>query len=85
MQSDWLKIRSGRDILIYSAWQGLKHPRKFEADHILSFFYHSEKISLDMLCELSGWQVIHVKGRIFFEKKKKKNSKSHLLQLWLGL
>ena len=25
-QSDWLKIRSGRDILIYSAWQGLKIP-----------------------------------------------------------
>ena len=23
-QADWLKIRSGRDILIYSAWQGLK-------------------------------------------------------------
>ena len=26
-QSDWLKIRSGRGILIYSAWQGLTDPR----------------------------------------------------------
>ena len=34
--SDWLKIRSGRGLLIYSAWQGLT--TKYAVCHITSFY-----------------------------------------------
>ena len=40
------------------------------ADDILNFsFLFSEKIRLDMSCELSAWQMIHMKCLIFSEKQ----------------
>ena len=44
----------------------------------LFFFFRENKISLDILCELSAWQTIHMKCRDLFSlKKKKKKKKFH--------
>ena len=53
----------------------LKRQVKFVGDRILNFFYcFSEKISLDISCESSAWQMIHMNYQdLFSEKKKKKN------------
>ena len=53
------------------------------------FFYSSEKISHDILCESSAWQMIHIKcDDLFFLKNKKKLIikilEYHLLQILLG-
>ena len=41
---------------------------------MVSFYYFSEKISLDILCESSAWQMIHMNFQDLFilknEKKK---------------
>ena len=52
----------------------LKHQAKFVADDILtfSFFYFSEKTNLDISCELSAWQTIHMKCQGSFPSEKKK-------------
>ena len=46
----------------------------------LFFFYFSEKTSLDISCELSAWQMIHMKCQDLFSlknnNKKKKNGMS---------
>ena len=50
------------------------------------FFYFSEKTSLDISCELSAWQMIHMKCQDLFSLKKKikKKIECHLLQILLG-
>ena len=48
---------------------------KFIADDILFFFYLSEKISLDISCESSAWQTIHMKYPDLFSLKNKKKIK----------
>ena len=40
---------------------------------ILFFFYYSEKASLEISCELSAWQMIHMKCQDLFSLKIKKN------------
>ena len=56
----------------------LKVPITTAADDILNFFFFfnfSKKTSLDISCELSAWQTIHMKYQdllFFFEKLKKK-------------
>ena len=57
---------------------------KFVVDDILKFFVFSEKTSLDISCESSAKQTIHMKFQDLFslknrEKKKKKKKKCHLL------
>ena len=73
-------------------------PITTEADNNFDFFYlfiffkfyFSEKISLDISCELSAWQMIHMKYQDFFfseKSKKKKKSKilgCHLLRILPG-
>ena len=64
----------------------LKRQAKFVADDIQIFFdYFSEKTSLDISCESSAKQMIHMKCRLVFSEKKKKNNNNNcrLLQLWL--
>ena len=39
------------------------------------FFYFSEKTSLDISCELSAWQTIHMKFQDLFSLKNKKSKK----------
>ena len=52
----------------------LKAPSKIVADDILIFFYFnfSEKTSLDILCESSAKQMIHIKCQDLFSLKKNK-------------
>ena len=38
-------------------------------------FYFSEKTSLDISCELSAWQTIHMKYQDLFSSENKKKSK----------
>ena len=51
----------------------LKVPNTNAADDILMgfFFFFSEKISLDILCESSAWKMIHIKCIDIFSLKKK--------------
>ena len=54
------------------------HQAKFVVDDILKIFVFSEKTSLDISCESSAKQTIHMKFQDLFslknrEKKKKKN------------
>ena len=48
------------------------------------FFYFSEKTSLDISCELSAWQTIHMKYQDLFSLKNKKKIECPLLQILLG-
>ena len=52
------------------------------------FFLFSEKTSLDVSCESSAWQTIHMKCQDLFSLKKKKKKKNifecDLLQILLG-
>ena len=53
----------------------LKAPSKIAADDtfIIFYFYLSKKIRLDVSCESSAKQVIHIKYQsLFYQKKKKK-------------
>ena len=51
----------------------LKHQAKFVAENILKIFsYFSEKTSLDISCELSAKQTIHMKCQDLFSLKNKK-------------
>ena len=65
----------------------LKAPITTAADNIFFiyfFFYFSEKTSLDISCELSAWQTIHMKCQDLFSlKNKKKNLECYLLQILL--
>ena len=49
-------------------------------------FRFSDKTSLDISCESSAWQMIHMKCQDLFslKNKKKKNLECHLLQILLG-
>ena len=53
----------------------LKRQAKFVADNIQKkiFFFFSEKTSLDISCELSAKQTIHMKCQDLFSLKNKKN------------
>ena len=49
------------------------------------FFFFSEKTSLDISCESSVWQMIHMKCQDLFSlKNKKKIFECGLLQILLG-
>ena len=49
------------------------------------FYYFLEKTSLDISCELSAWQMIHMKCQDLFSLKNKKNIfECCLLQILLG-
>ena len=48
------------------------------------YFFFSEKPSLDISCESSTWQMIHMKCQDLFSLKNNKK-KCHLLQLWRAL
>ena len=39
---------------------------------VISFFYFSEKTSIDISCESSAWQMIHMKCQDLFSLKNKK-------------
>ena len=55
------------------------------ADDSCFFFYFSEETSLDISCESSAWQMIHMKCRDLFSlKNNKKNFECCLLQILLG-
>ena len=57
-------------VLVYGH---LKCQAKFVADYILFFpFYFSEKINLDISCELYAKQTIHICQDLFSLKNKKK-------------
>ena len=45
------------------------------ADDSLKYFHFSEKIRLDISCELSAEQMIHMKCQVLFSLKKKKKKK----------
>ena len=72
----------------------LKAPITTAADNILNFFffffYFSKKTSLDISCEPSAWQTVHMKYHdmkyqdLFFWKIKKNKNKCRLLQIFLG-
>ena len=66
----------------------LKVPITTAADNNFSFFfffYFSEKTSLEISCESSAWQTIHMKFQDLFSlKNKNKNLECHLLQILLG-
>ena len=66
----------------------LKAPITTAADDnfVLFFFYFSEKTSLDISCESSAWQMIHMKCQDLFslKKKKKKKIECRLLQILHG-
>ena len=53
---------------------------------IYLFFFFSEKTSLDISCESSAWQMIHMKCLDLFSLKnnKKKKFECRLLQILLG-
>ena len=51
-------------------------------DTFLVFF--SEKTSLDISCESSAWQTIHMKCQDLFSLNNKKNLECRLLQILLG-
>ena len=53
-------------------------------DNSLTFFYFSEKTSLDISCESSAKQTIHMKCQDLFSLKNKKKFECHLLQILLG-
>ena len=54
-------------------------------DNFFFFFYFSEKTSLEISCESSAWQTIHMKCQDLFSlKNKKKKIECHLLQILLG-
>ena len=56
----------------------LKAPVTTAADDnffYIFFFYFSEKTSLDISCESSAWQMIHMKCQLVFSEKIKKNKK----------
>ena len=46
-------------------------------DNFYYFFYFSEKTSLDISCELSAWQTIHMKCQNLFPLKKKKKKRKN--------
>ena len=52
-------------------------PAKFAADNILKFlfFYFSERTSLDISCESSAKQTIHMKYQDLFSSENNKNIK----------
>ena len=52
---------------------------------IYFFFYFSEKTSIDISCESSAWQMIHMKCQDLFSlKNNKKKIEYLLLQILLG-
>ena len=55
-------------------------------DNIFYFFYFSEKTSLDISCESSAWQMIHMKCQDLFSLKNKKKNLfgCRLQQILLG-
>ena len=66
----------------------LMAPITIAADDSLEYFFHcfSEKIRLDISCESSAWQRIHMKHQaLFFLKDKSKKIKCHLRQFCLAL
>ena len=65
----------------------LKVPITTAADDnffLFFFFYFSEKTSLDISCESSAWQMIHMKCQDLFSLKNKKKFECCLLQILLG-
>ena len=63
----------------------LKAPITTAADDSCFFFYFSEKTSLNISCESSAWQMIHMKCQdLFSPKNNKKNFECCLLQILLG-
>ena len=48
------------------------------------FFYFSEKTSLEVSCESSAWQTIHMKCQDLFSLKNIKKIECRLLQILLG-
>ena len=72
-QSDWLKIRSGHGILIYSAWQELKEV-KYQILSILKFMYNKAEQNTKRVCvplNLLPIKLSHI------------NSWSRLFHLWI--
>ena len=70
-----------------STYLTLKAPIPTAADDIFLFilFYFSEKTSLDISCDLSAWQMIHMKCQDLFSLKNRKNKlECRLLQILLG-
>ena len=63
----------------------LKAPITTAADNFF-YFYFSEKTSIDISCESSAWQTIHMKCQDLFslKNKKKKFFECRLLQILLG-
>ena len=82
--SDWLEIRSGRGILIYSAWQGLMNSLgafwrwacwlKIPVADLKSFSYFIQKIGFDISCKLSPLETICVKWQSLFSEKNKEEN-----------
>ena len=66
----------------------LKAPVTTAADDkvFIYFFYFSEKTSLDISCELSAWQMIHMKCQdlVSLKNKKKKKLECRLQQILFG-
>ena len=64
--------------VITSSFLTLKAPIATAEDDSLIFFYRfSDKIMLDISCESSAWQRIHMKHQVLFSSKdKSENNKS---------
>ena len=63
----------------------LKAPITTAADDIFFFFFQKKKTSLDISCESSAWQMIHMKCQDLFPlKNKKKIFECCLLQILLS-
>ena len=54
------------------------------ADIFFYYYYFSEKTSLDISCESSAWQTIHMKCQDLFSLKNKNFFECRLLQILLG-
>ena len=64
----------------------LKVPSKIcSKRHPIFFFFFSEKRSLDILCDSSAWQIIHMKFQDFFSLKYKKKSKLLSAEVVIGI
>ena len=62
----------------------LKAPITTAADDILKYFFNfSKKTSLDISCESSAWQTIHMKGQDLFSLKNYKNKNKTISQYFV--